>query len=428
MRVLVLHGLDDPAAARTTSINHCFSYIRHQPDNEYLYHCATERVTSALSQMQFDVVILDTSFLSRRCMRPRILFEVMRRDYGWLSALTAVKIALPQDEYDHCHLLDDWLSELSVDIIYTCVPHSDVLYPKCSRSARILPALTGYVEDSEIARFRRLSRPWEKRTVDVAYRARALPPNYGRLACQKSEIGLRFLEMAGNRLVCDIAVDADRAIVGDDWCRFLGNARFTLGSLSGASMMDPYGDCYDAVQAYMELHPDADFDVVEQACFPGQEGRYIFSAISPRIFEAAAAGCCQILAEGHYSDALEPWKHYIPLKPDLSNIDAVLAAMKDEARVRGIVAESQAVLLGREEFRYRWFAAAVLSEAKRLLDTRQRPEAQSDFARLAVAHRAELRKIRLRRSVQAKLYRAKAIARRLLGPSLRASWRRFFVG
>lgn len=427
MRILVLHGLDDVAAARATSVNHCFSYIRHQPGNEYLYHCATDVVTPALLQMRFDVVILDTSFLSRRCMRPRALFDAMRQDYNWLSALNAVKVALPQDEYDHCHLLDDWLFEMGVDIIYTCVPHSEILYPKCSSSARILPALTGYVEDAEIARYRRLSRPWEKRAIDVAYRARALPPNYGRLACQKSEVGLRFLEKAGRYVACDIAVDADRAIVGDDWCRFLGNARFALGSLSGASMMDPYGDCYDDVQAYMELHPGAAFETVEAACFPGQDGRYVFSAISPRIFEAAAAGCCQILAEGRYHEALEPWRHYIPLKSDLSNLDEVLLAMRDEGRVRTIISESQAVLLGREEFRYRWFSAAVLSEARSLLERRPSQSRQPDFERLAALHRATLRNMRISRAIQEKLRQAKAAGRRLLRPSIRASWRRFFA-
>lgn len=46
--------------------------------------------------------------------------------------------------------------------------------------------------------------------------------------------------------------------------------------------------------------------------------------ISSRHFDAAGTGTVQILLEGRYNDILQPNIHYLPLKPDFSNIDAVM--------------------------------------------------------------------------------------------------------
>lgn len=37
----------------------------------------------------------------------------------------------------------------------------------------------------------------------------------------------------------------------------------------------------------------------------------------------------QVLLEGYYNGIFEPWKHYIPIKKDCSNLDQVFAASAD---------------------------------------------------------------------------------------------------
>ena len=77
---------------------------------------------------------------------------------------------------------------------------------------------------------------------------------------------------------------------------------------------------------------DAGFDEVEAACFPGRDMKRVYSAISPRVFEAALAEACQVLVPGHYLGILHANEHYIPLAADFSNIVQVLDELGLRAR------------------------------------------------------------------------------------------------
>jgi len=60
------------------------------------------------------------------------------------------------------------------------------------------------------------------------------------------------------------------------------------------------------------------------------DGQIQYNQISPRHFEAAATKTVQILFEGDYSEIFKPYKHYIPLKKDFSNINEVLSLLSDK--------------------------------------------------------------------------------------------------
>jgi hypothetical protein len=53
--------------------------------------------------------------------------------------------------------------------------------------------------------------------------------------------------------------------------------------------------------------------------------------ISSRHFDAMGCGTVQLLVEGRYNDILVPGRHYIPIRPDFANLDAVLGAAADPA-------------------------------------------------------------------------------------------------
>ena len=84
----------------------------------------------------------------------------------------------------------------------------------------------------------------------------------------------------------------------------------------------------------MAEHPDAGYDEIEAACFPGRDGELALFAISPRHLEACATRTGQILVEGAYSGMLEPGQHYLPVRADLSTSGDVLDEARDEARRR----------------------------------------------------------------------------------------------
>ena len=203
--------------------------------------------------------------------------------------------------------------------------------------------------------------PWEDRPIDIGYRARKLPPYFGSLGENKWRIGLdvkRLADRAG--LVTDIVVGDGGALLGDSWLRFINECRFSLGANSGSSLLDPVGDIQRSVRAYLAAYPKASFEEVERKFFPGLDGIHEFTAISPRVLEAGMLESCQILVEGSYSGILKPWVHYIPIKPDASDFDTVLRAMRDRALCSELVANCKATLLDFKGLRYESYARSIV--------------------------------------------------------------------
>ncbi|WBY00721.1 hypothetical protein PE066_14775 [Ramlibacter tataouinensis] len=368
MNILVLHGLGpDLSLARGTSVAHLQSFQRHAPGHRYLYQDLSTPVTPALREFPFDLVLIDGTFLCWRWVRPRALLEELQDAYAWLAHHLAVKFAFPQDDYDHAHVLDRWLDELRVDHVYTvCSRHHEALYPRLSRQpGRLSVALTGYV-DEELARMERPAIA--DRSVLVGYRARNLPPWFGRLGLAKARLGDCFAELAHGRGLAgiDVSTDPRDVLLGSAWTRFLQDSRYTLGSESGSSLLDADGGLREAAEAYLRQHPDASFDEVEAAVFPGQDGRHVFSAISPRLFEAAALGSCQILLEGEYLPDMEAGVHYLEIRKDWSNIDVVLDALHDTATAQAVADACHSVLIASPAYRYARRVQDVLGHAERL--------------------------------------------------------------
>jgi hypothetical protein len=371
MRILILHEIDDLASARRTSVNHAFCLIKYAPQNEYTLHSARQPVTSRLRNQNFDAIILDTTFLTWRWAKPKSLrLDRILEEYAFIAKSNAVKIALPQDEYDHSELLDDWLANWKVDLIYSvCHEHRDEFYPRAGKHAAIVEGLTGYVDDADVAIMQRFSVPFRERKIDVGYRAKALPVYFGRLGRMKSELGDRFRSgMTGRGLKLDISTHPCDVLVGDAWLQFLGNCRFTLGCESGSSLIDPRGDIRACVERQLQRNRSARFEELERSCFPGQDMNRVYSAVGPRLLEAAIAGSCQILIPGKYAGALNPGEHYIPVEPDCSNADAVFEQMQDDSANEARIGACYRALVDNPKFRYRHVVSDMLAQIRNIAD------------------------------------------------------------
>ena len=164
-----------------------------------------------------------------------------------------------------------------------------------------------------------------ERTIDIGYRTVPGKPYLGRHAALKADLAEAVRERAETRgLRVDVSTRAEDTFFGDDWYRFLASCRYTIGMEGGASILDRDGTVRQAVDAYLAGHPDASFEELEAACFPGRDGELALFAISPRHLEACATRTAQILVEGEYAGILRPGEHYLELRRDLSNLDAVL--------------------------------------------------------------------------------------------------------
>ena len=145
----------------------------------------------------------------------------------------------------------------------------------------------------------------------------------------------------------------------------LGNSRFVLGCEGGVSLWDPDGVYQDRTTEYLKVVPDATFEEVESACFPGEDGRYVFSAVSPRLFESTMMGCGQILMEGEYLGLLRPWEHYIPVQEDFRDTQTVLEAMEDAGAAKRRAEACYEELIGNRNLRYSSLVREVMEEIGR---------------------------------------------------------------
>jgi hypothetical protein len=146
---------------------------------------------------------------------------------------------------------------------------------------------------------------------------------------------------------------------GDDWYRFLASGRYTIGSEGGASILDRDGTLKASVEAYLDEHPDAGFDEVEASCFPGRDGSFGLTALSPRHLEACATRTCQVLTEGEYNGVLEADRHYLSLRTDLSNLDEVLDEVENDERRAELVEAAHRDIVASGRYTYAGFVAEV---------------------------------------------------------------------
>lgn len=275
----------------------------------------------------------------------------------WIRALAefpGVKALFLQDEYRTIHAFHARMRELGISLLFTCVPEGEIekVYPQEELPGlRCVNVLTGYVPDGLAALPLDLESP---RSLDIGYRARDGAWWLGDLFREKVRIAEGFRARRGEHgMRCDISTREEDRLYGPAWTRFLQDSRFTLGTESGASVFDFTGAIQEAVQGYLEAHPEASYEEVHTRFLAEHEGRIRLNQISPRVWEATALGCGLVLFPGEYSGILEPDRHYIPLEKDFSNFEGVVARMRDEDARREMVARAHADLIASGRYSYR---------------------------------------------------------------------------
>ncbi|WP_157210353.1 hypothetical protein [Turneriella parva] len=322
-------------------------------------------------KIQFDAIVLDVTVLGLRWGEPSV-FEKFLRDYRFLAKRNAVKIALPQDEYDCSALLDRWLCDWQVNIVYSVLPdHARVLYPQYSQKGKIFPAFTGYISD---ALLKRKPKPFDSREIDIGYRAKKLPPYFGWIGENKWRIGQLVQDHARRfNLNADIVVGDHGTFHNNEWYEFIENCKFTLGANSGSSILDSTGDLQRQIRAYISVRPEAQYPEIEALFLQDQIGKYSFTALSPRNIEAAILESCQILVEGDYSGVLKPWIHYIPLKADASNFQEVHDFMCQKDRVLKMITDCKTAILNEPQLYYKHHAQRIIADIRSVNNNQNAP-------------------------------------------------------
>lgn len=353
------------SANAPTIMEHVNSFERYSQFN--VWKINTEYgFPSGLRQLEFAAIVLHYSPFGT------YPFRINEKFCQYIEGCErSVKIVFFQDEYRYCQQRFALINKLGIDIIYTLLEsqYFEEVYYRNTKAKRVLPTLTGYVCDSLLEKARRFSKPFDSRDIDVGYRARTLPFYMGRGAQEKTDIAKGFIERATNLdFHLDIKTDENDRIYGDDWYRFVGNCKFMLGVEAGVSVFDLDGKVAYECNELISKNPQITFDEVAKCLLTHIDGKIEYRMISPRIFEAAAMGVVPILFSGKYNGVIYPFKNYIELYKDFSNIDAVFNQMRDQKMVQDIQKNNK-MLVETEQFHYRAFLASFDHELSDMLES-----------------------------------------------------------
>jgi len=277
---------------------------------------------------QYDVIVIHNTFLAYRWTD--WYFYKWKRRFSWINEKQCQKIAVPQDEFDHSGILDEWLLELGVtDIFSRYDPENrDGLYPIMRNYATFKTCLPGYIDHNFAQKIKSKLLPIRQRPVDIVYRARHLPYWFGHFGQIKHQVANEVLPIAkSNDLIVDISTDIVDTITGEGWIHFLANSKAIIGCEGGSSAIDWRGELRALINQVLASNPQVDFETLS-AELPDGWDRFKFATLTPRHFESITTKTCQILVEGHYSGILKPNIHYLSIKSDFSNLNEVLELIK----------------------------------------------------------------------------------------------------
>lgn len=361
--LLVLYWYRADYPMRATIRSHLYCFRRSRRHRTWYVNLAFCSPVSWLRRIRFDAVILHTLFSDGRA--DAATYERRVRQVEWIRDLSCPKAFFPQDEYGWSNTLCDTIRRLRLHWVFTLAGPEDVarMYPGLeAEGVRFRRVLPGYLEPGLVRKLERLVARHGERPVDIGYRSRPGPFYHGRHGLLKTRVADVLQEGARRRgMRTDLSTDPRDTFLGMAWFHFMRRCKYVAGVEGGASLLDRDGTLTQRVRAFVAAHPEASFEEVERECFPGLDGGLTYVAISPRHLEACATRTGQILVEGQYNGILRPGEHYLELKKDFSNLEAVLSAAQDDVARERMVNRAYDEVVRSGRFLYPHFVEEVLS-------------------------------------------------------------------
>lgn len=373
-RILVLYRSRWQFPLRNAIETHLYCWQNYSRHRVCYLNVAFGFPSGLIQSFKPDVVVFHTTFLSARWHPSQ--FQKFKERCADLRTLDCVKIAIPQDEFIHMDLVNEFIRDFGVTHLFTCASEPDwpTLYPNIDRDKVILKTvLTGYLDPIVQERIEALKPRSGPRDIDIGYRAWKAEYWLGEHGMHKVWVGDQFQCVAEGRPVkVDISLRAEDTLKGDDWFHFLLRSRATIGVEGGASVLDWDGSIRERVNAYLQANPEAGFEEVRKACFAEQEHGIALSCLSPRHLEACATETVQFLIEGNFNGILKAGKHYFPIKADYSNLEEAYAFLEEPEKMRAMTRAAYEDVVGSG----RWTYEAFVKEQDDMLDAIPMPDSR----------------------------------------------------
>ena len=354
-KVLMINTLNE-YPTRATIWNLLNSFRRYSNHKLFYYNLFKFKIPKYLHRIEFDVIIFhQTVTLCGDRERYRRMINLFNQSF---RTSKAKKVALFQDEYFNTDMSVEFINSLKIDYVFTVSPYSEweKIYEGIRKEAHIFPMLTGYINKKSNTYYKKKFK--QKRTIDIGYRVVWNKVNIvlGEFGYEKIKIANLFLTMIDQaKYKMDIKVGVEHLIKGRKWSKFLSSCRFVLGVESGSGALDKDGSIRLQILEELKNNPKiSDIELYEKFV-RNIDGNLNLKALSPRHFEAIESGTCQILYEGYYNGILVPYKHYLPLKKDHSNIKEIERLLSDEDQRLKIVKQAFNDIVANNKYSYSSF-------------------------------------------------------------------------
>ena len=371
-KVLILHALTSKSRYATVQDNLAFGRFAESAEVKFVNVHSPELTKEVLRDS--DLVILTNDFLTLRSS-PR-WFRVWKT---LAPALIEAKQVLffPQDDYTSNRELNKAIMQVPNALVFSPLEHVKEYLYHPSIQNKVRPWLTGFVDVESKSVYKKFNVSWGDREFDLAQRVTKLSPRFGREGIRKSQIAEDIAARAkASDLKVDISSNESDMFSGSDWLKFLGNTRYVIGRLSGASLISRGPMSVLRANAIEKIYRDeSDAQLVER--IRGKQTEHPYLAISPRIFESAGLGNCQILEEGDYPGNLVPWVDYVPVTNDMSNSDEVIEFIRYGDGEK-LVSSAYTKLVESGDFNQKTWVTRLFDEFQYLNGSRRNQEPSSN--------------------------------------------------
>lgn len=353
LRIVVLCNYSTAQGAVVVdSVNALFKYSVNEV---FVYSSRLQEFDTNFPFELFDVVVIHYSVI------PTLAGFISNAVSQRIAELNACKVMMAQDEYRLTDRLVEYANQIKVDYFFTVVPEHSAkeLYARLHPGCKLVTYLTGYASHSlSVTRV----LPMHRRKIDLVYRGREYPSWFGAIMKLKIDMALKLKKHpAFSDLNTNISVKERDRVYGIAWVNLLSKSKATFATESDVEVVDAHGQMLYWDMAFTDLvgkKIKAENEHLVRARsaeytkpFPGS-----LSVIAPRIFEAISLRTVLVMPPGDYSGILVPWRHYIPLETDFSNIKEVVDTLKNNIKLAEIAATAYTEIAKNRKYTYEGFA------------------------------------------------------------------------
>jgi len=279
--------------------------------------------------------------LSWEVMNVHFLYQTIygKAFLNWIENVDVGPIIFSKQDEHICNpKLREVINQIRPDAIITCTSSSidaEKVYGNLDTS--FYHVFPGYI-NSDV----QFDVPINKRNIDILSRGRWLKPKYGHLGYLKGTIGEEIVNY-NNTHSCGLNINHSnfaKARVNDytQWETLILNSKTILSTPTGCNVVSQAltaegGDLLDqAIINGWSRNIEYSYDQFVKI-YDDNKNVYTeelnFETISPKMFQAAVYKSALVMYRHNYANIFKPDIHYIPVETDHSNLDDVVAKIKD---------------------------------------------------------------------------------------------------